>query len=162
MQLNHWYQDPCNECDAFCCKTYPILESENMSFFWIPIKVAGAICENLDGNKCWIYNEREQNWYGNCIPYSCYWLWPLLDTWMSEKSLPLENWGNFLEEIRQYMHWYFSIRSKSEFEKILPERIKLFHDRVQDLLIFCPTDPREYSLYWQWRIADLIVRRREV
>ncbi len=163
MQTMKWYRDPCEACNAYCCKTYPILDSRaSENLIRIPIKVAGALCANLEWNNCRIYETREQNWYWDCSSYTCYWLWPLLDTWMKEKMIPMHNWWNFLEEIRQYMNWYFNIHNKVGFESILRQRIELFYERLSDLLIFCPTEPIEFSLYWQWLTADLLKRRKEL
>ena len=82
------YRDPCDRCDALCCRIYQIDDPKNHSFFWIPIKDMRISCTHVDEHSgCSIYPHRVQQGYSVCLEYSCFWVWPLVWDWATRNWL---------------------------------------------------------------------------
>lgn len=55
------YRDPCDKCDALCCRVYRIDNPKDSAFFGIPLKVQHLSCGNLDEkSSCSIYQTRSE------------------------------------------------------------------------------------------------------
>ena len=182
-KVDSLYRDPCDQCDALCCRVYKIENPKQHNFFDIPIKVQHLSCTHLEESRCSVYDSRESMGFSVCGEYSCASVWPMILNWAKNMNLwvQYESKGSFPEndhmaiatcmnQAREYVLNLLGIQSIRNFQPSKKD-LEDIHEHVSSILAIIHTNaPLEIQEIWQsylsptrWytevESAEIVIRR---
>ena len=108
--------DDCNKCSSkICCVVFDICSQQDPWGRKNIIKKWGVQCEHLrEDSGCLIYTQRmNYSWYAeNCIDYTCFNIWPLLDLWIKKNDISLIHESLSIADIMQKLWEFITLWSR--------------------------------------------------
>ena len=108
--------DNCGKCSSkICCVVFRICSHQDQWRKENIIKEWGEKCEHLRKDSgCSVYRQRESYpWYAeNCIDYTCFNVWPLIDIWIRENNISLVHEASKIAYIMKRLWEFITLWSR--------------------------------------------------